>query len=201
MLKKVELKRSESKVFFGATMKRFYKTMKTGSRLQTLTLPMIRKESGSISMRTKGAETRGLVPFAVTLACEMHSRSPSPHTRTVAACASALLDFYMVMSLESYNAAAGKEACFKCVNLYQALSRESELAGQDRHWRMKPKNHMFSELGEHQGPVRGNPKHFWTYADEDFVGWVAKIARARGGARQAGTTAGRVMQKYRALAT
>ena len=151
-------------------------------------------------LRAKGAETRNSVPFAVVLAQTMHERPPSARTRTIVACASALLDFYMIMSLETYDVQAGKEACRNCVTLYNALSKEAADDEASHRWRLTPKVHLFQELAEFQGPAHGNPRNFWTYADEDFVGWIVKIARSRGGgANQAGTAAARVMQRYRAL--
>eukprot|EP00974_Lingulodinium_polyedra_P040655 3905646-Lingulodinium_polyedra.AAC.1 len=58
---------------------------------------------------------------------------------------------------------------------------------------------MFQELAEYQTQTLGNPKYYWNYADEDFVGWVATLARSRGGPKAAATTARLVLQKYRAL--
>ena len=65
---------------------------------------------------------------------------------------------------------------------------------------MKPKLQMFQELAEYQGFVLGNPRLFWNYMDEDFVGFIATIARSRGGPKMAATTASNVLQQYRALA-
>ena len=101
-------------------LKAHYKVMKTKNRLQSLTLPMVNKENGNICLRAKGADTRNWVPFVAVLAQKMHERSPSARTRTIVACASALLDFYMIMSLETYDVEAGKEACRICATLYSA---------------------------------------------------------------------------------
>ena len=39
------------------------------------------------------------------------------------------------------------------------------------------------ELLEFVAADQGNPKLYWTYADEDFGGWLASLARRRGGHR------------------
>eukprot|EP00974_Lingulodinium_polyedra_P015227 1474380-Lingulodinium_polyedra.AAC.1 len=86
---------------------------------------MVRPAGKKPKLRAKGAETRHLVPFGVALAQEMHSRSPNRHTTTVLACCSNLLDFYMLMSMDDFNAEAAATACRSCAMLYAALSREA----------------------------------------------------------------------------
>ena len=180
-------------------LKAHYVAMKSKNRLQGLTVGMLRKDSGTLCLSAKGAETRNLVPFAVVLASELFEADPCHHNRCVMACVSHLLDFYMLMGLDEYNADVGAEACRKCCIMYTALSKEQRDIGYDRRWRQKPKMHLFQELAEYQGPILGNPRRFWAYQDEDFVGWVAKIARSRGGPNQASTAAKRVMLRYRAF--
>eukprot|EP00974_Lingulodinium_polyedra_P035515 3408349-Lingulodinium_polyedra.AAC.1 len=58
---------------------------------------------------------------------------------------------------------------------------------------------MFQELIEYQSQTLGNPKLYWNYADEDYVGWVATIATSRGGPKQAATLAKKVLDRYRAM--
>ena len=180
-------------------LKAHYRTMCTPNRLQDLTVTMVRKDNGSLKMRTKGAETRSLVPFGVILASEMHEEQQSSHTKSVYVCISHLLDFYMLMCLPEYNVQAGAEACRRCLSMYKALSLEAASNGEEQRWKLKPKAHLFQELAEFQSAQWGNPRNFWTYADEDFVGWVATIARSRGGPKQASTAARRVMERYRAM--
>ena len=45
-------------------------------------------------------------------------------------------------------------------------------------WKGSPKLHMFQHMCEWQGPELGNPRFFWTYADEDMVGRMIKAARS-----------------------
>ena len=48
-------------------------------------------------------------------------------------------------------------------------------------WRLKPKLHMTQELLEYQALELGNPRGFWEYMDEDFVGVISTLAARRGG--------------------
>ena len=66
-------------------------------------------------------------------------------------------------------------------------------------WRIKPKLHMMQELGEYQVFNLGNPRCSWNYRDEDFVGWVADLAKCQGGPKFAVTIARKVVDRYRAL--
>ena len=67
------------------------------------------------------------------------------------------------------------------MTLYSALSKEAADDEASHRWRLEPNVHLFQEVAEFQGPAHGNPRNFWTQADEDFVGWIVKIARSRGG--------------------
>ena len=46
-----------------------------------------------------------------------------------------------------------------------------------------------------------NPRRYWNYADEDFVGRIAKLASSRGGPKAAATTTRKLLEAYRALGT
>ena len=70
--------------------------------------------------------------------------------------------------------------------------------GQPKYWVAKPKFHLWGEFAEYQSPVTGNPAFHWTYSDEDFVGWVAKLAGSRGGPTGPATVAKQVLQRHRA---
>ena len=39
-----------------------------------------------------------------------------------------------------------------------------------------PKLHLFQHLCAHVAPIWGNPRFYWTYADEDLVGHMVDIA-------------------------
>ena len=61
-------------------------------------------------------------------------------------------------------------------------------------------DHLFVHLAEDQCLSIGNPARFWAYMDEDFVGFIATIAVARGGKRIATTIPVNVIDKYRSSA-
>ena len=61
--------------------------------------------------------------------------------------------------------------------LCAALCREAA-AESKRAWKMVPNFHMCLHRCEWQGPVAGSPACWWTYADEDMVGHMVKIAKA-----------------------
>ena len=63
----------------------------------------------------------------------------------------------------------------------------------------KPKFHLFSEMGEYQSAELGNPRHFWAYADESFVGFVSTLAASRGGGHTASTLPERTIARYRIM--
>ena len=78
--------------------------MGTPNRVQALTVDMIKRDAKNNNMRTKGAENRSLVPFALELAMAMHETQGSAHTQTVMSCVSALMDFYMLLGLAEVEA-------------------------------------------------------------------------------------------------
>lgn len=182
-----------------AKLKAHYKAMKTSNRLQKLTMGMVKADKKPPKLRTKAAETRHIMPFAVEIAQELHAADPSVHNATILQMVSGLFDLYMMMGLEVWPAELASSTSRKVGLLYKALSDESIGKGQDWRWRMKPKWHLFAELFSQQAPQRGDPSLFWTYADEDFVGYCAQIARSRGGPRSAAVTARKVIERYRAL--
>ena len=87
----------------------------------------------------------------------------------------------MLLTLDDWKADLAKKTSRSFCMMYKALSDESRrIRGTDIYWKIKPKLHMFQELAEYQSQVLGNPKLFWTYVDEDFVGWIATLAKSRG---------------------
>ncbi|CAK0792475.1 unnamed protein product, partial [Prorocentrum cordatum] len=47
-----------------------------------------------------------------------------------------------------------------------------------RIFKMNPKLHLFEHLCEFQSVLFGNPRYWWTYADEDLVGRMIEIAES-----------------------
>ena len=68
-------------------------------------------------------------------------------------------------------------------------------------WRVKPKMHLFQELGEFQTDELGDPMSFWAYRDEDYVGLIASVGFSRGGANNATTAPERIIDRLRILSS
>ena len=68
-------------------------------------------------------------------------------------------------------------------------------------WHAKPKFHMFQEMAQYQILELGNPRGFNEYKDEDFVGWVSKLAKRWGGPCTHTSPVDSVILRYRALAS
>lgn len=169
------------------------------SRLQNLTPEMIRRDNKAPKFRGKGAETRHLVAFAVEFAQEYHEKVNSRHSLVVYQMVSALFDLYMAMSLADYDASMVGTATRKFLVLYESLNKEAQKKGDFNAWRMKPKMHLVQEMGEFQSQELGNPRLFWCYRDESFVGFIATIVSSRGGGGTCHTNPLTAIEKYRAL--
>ena len=134
----------------------------------------------------------------MALASEMLRQKDTVATRTMASCAAAMMDFYILLDCPTWDAEQRRESCRRFCVLYASLSKHYEQEGL---WAMKPKIHLFQELAEFQAPDLGHPGRFWAYKDEDFVGQIAKMAASRGGPKSASTTARHVLNRYRVWAS
>ena len=70
-----------------------------------------------------------------------------------------------------------KDLAANLVILYNALSSEAANS-QLKRWKFAPQFHLFCHLCEIQAQTLGNPRTFWTYADEDLVGHLIEVARS-----------------------
>lgn len=173
-------------------IKAYYQRHKCDSRLDELTLPMLRKEASvPPKLRAKGAEARALVPFAKEVACELLSDTDLVEG-TVKQCAIHLAACYECLSAASFSFPALQEHSRRFCLLYVALEAVSQ---SDTAWRVKPKLHLFQEMCEASGAC---PSTCWTYRDEDFGGTLAKLSRRRGGANTPQNTAKVVLQRFMA---
>ena len=67
-------------------------------------------------------------------------------------------------------------------------------------WQLRPKHHMMQELAEYMAPdLQMSPAEFWSYQDEDFVGWISDFAASKGGANNAASSGLRTMSKKNGL--
>ena len=110
-----------------------------------------------------------------------------------------LFDLYMVTGHGKWKPEVASNARRNFLLIYASLRNESLANGRDL-WVIKPKFHLFQELFEYQGAFLGNPRNFWCYKDESFVGFLATIAHPRGGKHTAASVPLATLQKYRALA-
>ena len=202
---------TRSKLFKGSTQEERFKglwamilvyykqTPGVSTPVQSMTWEMVKRDGKGPKLRTKGAETRGLIPFGLRLALAMRADDDTPYTQTLVKTFAALFQFYCLMG-KAWDATAAKASCREFLVMYKALSEESlkHRGGDIRFWKVKPKFHMFQELGEYQSQSLGDPSKFWAYIDEDFVGWIAGFASSRGGAFKCASMAERTIQRYRA---
>ena len=168
------------------------------SRVQgPLTVQRLRPDGQWPKLKCKAAATRHLSAFVLELATKYNDGSR--HARSVQAVAQLLVRFYEILDQEDryLTDSARRELPklgYQLCNIYRNLSVESYRAGH-RLWKLAPKLHQFLHLCEWQCPNFGNPRFWWTYADEDLVGHVIKIAKSTHSSHMALAT----LNKWRAL--
>ncbi len=175
----------------------FYREHSTPSRLENLSLEMIKEAKTPAKLRSKAAQCRYLVPFAAALAEEFGG--PTEHRATVKHLLALLRQLYDCLHVEPFPVELGRTTCRKMCLLYSALEQEAFALGDTYSWRCKPKLHMVQELLEYCTASAGNPKYFWTYRDEDWGGWLAQTARRRGGRATPSSVALQVLHRFLAF--
>ena len=183
---------------FVMKLKAHYKRMKTPNCISTVTLDMLKKDGKAPKLRARGAETRYVVPFALEIAVAVHAEIQSEHTHNVLMCVSALMDFYMTFGVRPFPKDDAKIACLNAAHYYVLLAEEAS-SEDKRAWVIKPKLHIFMEMGMFQVDELGDPMTYWAYRDETFVGLVSDIGEARGGPSDAATAPLRIIERLRAL--
>ena len=129
-------------------------------------------------LRAKAAATRCAAPFAALLAHEFNSGSE--HDERRAAVADSLVRFYELLSHGQFSTAIKAElptVGSRLCRLYALLSCEA-LDAEVVAWQLVPKFHVFLHLCLTQAIQWGNPRFFWTYADEDMVGHMIAVAKS-----------------------
>ena len=134
--------------------------------------------------RTKAAERRCIVPFALQLASDMAEKMTKRRFKTTAQMFRHHPDFDVAT-------AASETSCRKVLLPHSELHDDPE----SKWWNYKPKFHMYQELAEYQSHSIGNPRDCWSYKDESFMGYVAKLSLSRGGPRTAKTAPERVLTR------
>ena len=180
-------------------IQKYYKECKPPTRINRLTEDMVKRSGKSRKFKGKLAETRHLVAFALELAMEMNKSYGTTHSKTVKAMMANLYNFYILMGSDAYDPQQAGDFARQCCILYTSLREEAEAAGKATLWKVKPKMHMFIEMAEGQSEEAGNPSDFWTYMDEDFMGFIGQMAGSRGGKREVSTTPVNVLKRYKGL--
>ena len=179
-----------------AMIKDFYKRTAPRSNIQKLTMEMIKQDAKPPKFKGKGGETRYLVPFAVELTQFMHAAKPSQFTKAMAALTNSLLAVYTTFSTEPFDqgalVATSRQFCLQ----YSALGHVTK---SENLWKPKPKFHLMQELCEYTSAEAGNPREFWCYKDEDFVGFASVLASSRGGGKAPHTNPLKTLDRWRAL--
>ena len=161
----------------------WYSKTKTKCRVQgKLTLERLRPKTQWPKLKAKGAATRYLIPYVLEMIKEHASEVGDDQ---IIAVVQLLQQFYIILENEgrflSYTA---RRDLTKIGNdfgiLYCALARRASEA-RVKLWKLSPKLHMFMHLCISLSDVAGcyiNPRHFWTYADEDLVGQLIEVAES-----------------------
>ena len=129
-------------------------------------------------MKGKGVAIRHVVGYALRLMVQ-HGNGSSDDKLATAVC-QLLVRFYEILSSESMFLSASireelPQLGQRLAQYYQVLSANA-LAAKLQIWKMTPKLHLWMHLTMWQAIVHGNPRYWWTYADEDLVGLMVEIA-------------------------
>ena len=149
-------------------------TPKGHSRLQgKLIVDRLRSASGYPKLKAKAAATRHLADFALILA-----RRHLDAKRV--ALIEMLVRFYTIVHSDGmFMQPEHKEELpglgRRLMQIYGQLSAEALSAGR-KLYKISPKHHLFVHLCEWQAVEMGNPRYYWTYADEDLVGSMIEVA-------------------------
>ena len=164
-----------------SNMQRWFKETKERSKLKgKLTVERLRTKGQWPKLKAKAAATRHLARYALYL-CETYGGADVEDRQMRALC-QLLCEFYDIVQHESqFVSDSAKEALPKLgqrlVGIYTALATAAKEA-KLKMWKLQPKLHLFLHLCEWQSVSHGNPRYYWTYADEDLAGLMAEIAKS-----------------------
>lgn len=160
-------------------MDAWYKRTKCSSRLRgKLSLETIRASGDWPKLRGKAAAIRHLAPYAKEIVDRFHNGTPED--TLIQNVITLLCRFYEILGSESQFVSAHVRAELpvlsqKLAEFYSQLA-SSNFGVVNRLWKMSPKLHLFEHLCQITAIMYGNPRYFWTYADEDLVGQMIEIA-------------------------
>ena len=141
-----------------------------------LTEARVRTSGKWPKLKAKAAHVRHLSRYALDLVLRF---GKAEHT-LVLAVVQLLVRFYDIldngsMFLEPAMANEVSSIGVSLCKVYSELSARA-VANAEKMWKMAPKFHIFCHLCEWQAREFGNPRYYWTYADEDLVGLMIDIA-------------------------
>ena len=160
-------------------LRQWYTDTRAESRVQgKLTIERVRIRGKWPKLKAKAADTTHLSGYLVHL---MESFGTAADEQVVAVC-NLLHRFYQILSNESQFLSPAAKAELPKVGsnlaiLYSALSAKA-IASNDKSWKMMPKLHLLDHLCSWQAIEVGNPRFYWTYADEDLVGLLIEVAES-----------------------
>ena len=172
-------------------MKEYYRRSAPESKLDNLTVLMIKATGKGPKLRGRAGEIRGLIPFGKELA-DQYLDANSPREAAIKECTDCLVKCYDCLSSHSFSSDVLKNHARRFALLYSAI----EAATDHRQlWRVKPKLHLWLNLCE-----SGNrPSLFWGYRDEDFGGCLARLGHRRGGSHSPVAVATNVLSRFCAM--
>ena len=143
-----------------------------------LSVERLRTKGGWPKLKAKAAATRHLAAYAVHLA-QTFGTSAGEDRKILGVC-QMLREFYNALDSESqFLSPSAKldvpKLGIRLVALYTSLATDAQRKGL-KLWKLQPKLHLFLHLCEVQAITHGNPRYYWTYADEDLMGIMADIA-------------------------
>jgi len=159
----------------------WYKLHKVTSTMYgALTLDKLRSTSSWPKLKAKAAAIRNLVPFAVELCSRFNSGSVHDTrrlelVRDLALFYDTLRDEGRILSQRARNIMFRVGTTIP--TLYAHLAAEAA-SNNVKAWKIVPKHHLFQHLCLHQAHRFGNPRFYWTYADEDMVGHMMEVAKS-----------------------
>ena len=107
------------------------------SKLDKLTLEMVKKQGQAAKLSSKAAEARGLYRFGLRLARELASPGDE-HGRTVVALFTFLNNVVDIVEVGPLEIEAAVVVSRKLCQLYVALEKEVLSKGEHYSWRVKP---------------------------------------------------------------
>ena len=174
-----------------------YKTQQVSNDMMfpTLRLNSFFKTGKSPKLKGKAAHIRGLVPVVNSVAQRLLV-SQDIHTQTVKSCMQLLAKCYD--ALTNFSAADFEHNATRMAILYCALEKEQLDLGVLKRWKVKPKLHLFLELAYHLclKQQKGNPRQFWTYADEGHGGQMKDVSKSRGGPNKSASSSYRMLCRF-----